>query len=351
MTGENSSFFNFTSKWRKIKMGIQMKHHNKTMVKLSHLFHGIALRSCPDLVHCLDSAHPVKSTDAIKNTVSDLTQQTAAQLLMPVLQELSKITVLLQPSHAHSPCLDSFVSLRGIAAQSEIDVMNSFISFITMTLTLSLFRKLTFFLRFLYPFQIMLFIIPVCQFNLVLFYLVELLVFVVEFRTATKHVDWGLKFLQEEERQRHRLRRPLQRSRFPADRGGFQLQSNKGPSTLWTISEGLPRTLRLQKLVHRPLVGRQDLVYLPQDKAETFVDAMEQQFLPNPGVEDPSRDNSDHLVAFIREGSDDENAGEFPPVSRLEVATFISRLRSRKAAGPDNLSSAALKRLSEWELH
>ncbi|KAG8317734.1 hypothetical protein J6590_018129 [Homalodisca vitripennis] len=108
-------------------------------------------------------------------------------------------------------------------------------------------------------------------------------------------------------------------------------------STLWTIA-----FISVLWRVN-PLVGRQGLVYLPQFKAEAFANVMKQQFSPNPVDEDPAHSGDVYLwlEAFDREGSDDEDVGELPPVSHTEVATSISRLRPWKAGCPDNLGSAA----------
>ncbi|KAG8245967.1 hypothetical protein J6590_095682 [Homalodisca vitripennis] len=55
--------------------------------------------------------------------------------------------------------------------------------------------------------------------------------------------------------------------------------------------------------------------------------------------------------AFDREGSDDEDVGDPLPITYTKAAAFDSGLPSLKAADPQIIGSAVIKRLPELALH
>ncbi|KAG8255687.1 hypothetical protein J6590_086944 [Homalodisca vitripennis] len=79
------------------------------------------------------------------------------------------------------------------------------------------------------------------------------------------------------------------------------------------------------------------------DNAEAFAEELA------PGVEDPAHNNIIYLwlKAFDRDCSDDEDVGDPLPITYTKAALSDSGLPSLKAADPQIIGSAVIKRLPE----
>lgn len=104
------------------------------------------------------------------------------------------------------------------------------------------------------------------------------------------------------------------------------------------------KTLRLTKPTSHYLDGQ--LVYSTRHKAEAFAGTMEDQFTPHQSI---FYDNTEDLVEafmddYFNEDQQEANkmAAHLAPFPKIEVASMVSRVRTRKAAGLDKIGAKAL---------
>ncbi|ERL87484.1 hypothetical protein D910_04876 [Dendroctonus ponderosae] len=109
-----------------------------------------------------------------------------------------------------------------------------------------------------------------------------------------------------------------------------------GDTDAWKVSRALKGTT---KTYFPPIHGERGLVYTDEEKAEAFADYLERQFSPN-----MSQTDDPH---FEEEERTPPNSPAIPPVTLPELKAQISALKTRKNAGPDQISNKALKLLPE----
>ncbi|KAG8309217.1 Voltage-dependent calcium channel subunit alpha-2/delta-4 [Homalodisca vitripennis] len=92
------------------------------LLRLSHLVHEIAIRSNPKLVNnCLDLVRLAQPQHHLSLCLADRCPPPQVIFDWGNYTNYCSTSESIRPSHAHLPCLDSFVSLRGTAAQLGID--------------------------------------------------------------------------------------------------------------------------------------------------------------------------------------------------------------------------------------
>lgn len=123
------------------------------------------------------------------------------------------------------------------------------------------------------------------------------------------------------------------------------LNASTEDNSLWNLKKALVHNSQPPNL-HKPLHGRNGLVYSEEDKAEAFANSLEEQFSPNNSTQ-KFKNFEETVETYVPRLISNHTPTPIPNTTAREVKSIIKSLKVKKAPGPDLINNRALKNLPD----